>query len=230
MSDVAILVLGVVILAIVGTLVMLIRRGTTGKYLDALRGSETAAAALGISPARSRVIAFALSAAYMLACAGAPDWPVMSRLAAGGFRDMTRIASSPYPVWRDILLTNKDLISEVAGRFLECCRATAQGLEDSALQAAFEGAAKTRAEIPRDSKGFLHRLWDALVVVEDRPGTIAGIALPLAEKGINIQDIEVLKVREGEGGTLRLAFASQAIALEAIQILEEKGYKARLRE
>ena len=151
-------------------------------------------------------------------------------LAAGGFRDMTRIASSPYPVWRDILLTNKDLISEVAGRFLECCRATAQGLEDSALQAAFEGAAKTRAEIPRDSKGFLHRLWDALVVVEDRPGTIAGIALPLAEKGINIQDIEVLKVREGEGGTLRLAFASQAIALEAIQILEEKGYKARLRE
>ena len=41
---------------------MLIRRGTIGRYLDALRGSETAAAALGISPARVRVIAFALSA------------------------------------------------------------------------------------------------------------------------------------------------------------------------
>jgi len=44
-------------------LVALIRRGTTGKFLDALRGSETAAASLGISPARARVIAFALSAA-----------------------------------------------------------------------------------------------------------------------------------------------------------------------
>jgi prephenate dehydrogenase len=152
------------------------------------------------------------------------------RLAAGGFRDMTRIASSPYPVWRDILETNKDLISEVAGRFLESCRASTQGLEPAAVKEAFESAARTRAEIPRDSKGFLHRLWDVLVVVEDRPGTLAGIAVPLAEKGINIQDIEVLKVREGEGGTLRLAFGSQAVALEAIQLLEAKGYKARLRE
>jgi ABC-type branched-subunit amino acid transport system permease subunit len=52
----------VVVLAIVGTLVALIRKGTTGKFLHALSGSETAAAAVGISPARSRVIAFALSA------------------------------------------------------------------------------------------------------------------------------------------------------------------------
>ena len=61
-SDHAFFVFCVVVLAIVGTLVMLIRRGTIGRYLDALRGSETAAAALGISPARVRVIAFALSA------------------------------------------------------------------------------------------------------------------------------------------------------------------------
>ncbi|MEX2257057.1 MAG: ABC transporter permease [Acidimicrobiia bacterium] len=52
----------VAVLAIVGLLVVLVRRGTTGKYLDALRGSETAAAAIGISAPRSRVIAFALSA------------------------------------------------------------------------------------------------------------------------------------------------------------------------
>ena len=41
---------------------MLVRRGTTGRFLDALRGSETAAGAIGINPARSRVLAFALSA------------------------------------------------------------------------------------------------------------------------------------------------------------------------
>jgi branched-subunit amino acid ABC-type transport system permease component len=62
-SDHAFFVFCVVVLVIVGTLVMFIRRGTTGKFLDALRGSETAAAALGISPARARVIAFAISAA-----------------------------------------------------------------------------------------------------------------------------------------------------------------------
>ncbi|MFO7592244.1 MAG: ABC transporter permease [Acidimicrobiia bacterium] len=55
-------VVAVVVFAVVATLVVLVRRGTTGKFLDALRGSETAAASLGISAARSRVLAFALSA------------------------------------------------------------------------------------------------------------------------------------------------------------------------
>jgi branched-chain amino acid transport system permease protein len=53
----------VIMLVVVGTIVALVRRGTTGKFLDALRGSEPAATSLGISAARSRVIAFALSAA-----------------------------------------------------------------------------------------------------------------------------------------------------------------------
>src|SRR5690606_34903881 len=44
-------------------IVVLVKRGTTGRFLDALRGSETAAQSLGISPARTKVIAFALSAA-----------------------------------------------------------------------------------------------------------------------------------------------------------------------
>ena len=52
----------VAVLVVVGVLVILVRRGTTGKYLDALRGSETAASAIGINPARARVVAFALSA------------------------------------------------------------------------------------------------------------------------------------------------------------------------
>ncbi len=47
---------------IVGVVVILVRRGTTGKYLDALRGSEVAAASIGISRSRSQIIAFALSA------------------------------------------------------------------------------------------------------------------------------------------------------------------------
>jgi branched-subunit amino acid ABC-type transport system permease component len=50
------------ILGLVGVLVILVRNGTTGRYLDALRGSETAASSIGINPARARVIAFALSA------------------------------------------------------------------------------------------------------------------------------------------------------------------------
>jgi prephenate dehydrogenase len=151
-------------------------------------------------------------------------------LAAGGFRDMTRIASSPYAVWRDILDTNREVIEDVFHRFLGEARSVVEGLGDGSIAGVFEGAARTRAEIPRDTKGFIRRLWDVLVVVEDRPGTIASIAVPLAARGININDIEVLKVREGEGGTLRLGFASEKDAREAMRVLAEIGYGARLRE
>jgi branched-chain amino acid transport system permease protein len=61
-SDKSFFLLSVVILAIVGFVVILIRSGTTGRYLDALRGSEVAASSIGINPARARITAFALSA------------------------------------------------------------------------------------------------------------------------------------------------------------------------
>jgi ABC-type branched-subunit amino acid transport system permease subunit len=56
-------VFSVAVLAAIGVVVILVRRGVTGKFLDALRGSETASAAVGISSARARIVAFALSAA-----------------------------------------------------------------------------------------------------------------------------------------------------------------------
>jgi branched-subunit amino acid ABC-type transport system permease component len=62
-SDKAYLVLELVILAIVAYVVVAVRGGTTGRFLAALRGSETAAASIGISQLRARVIAFSLSAA-----------------------------------------------------------------------------------------------------------------------------------------------------------------------
>jgi branched-subunit amino acid ABC-type transport system permease component len=51
-----------ILFGIVGVVVILVRRGTTGKYLDALRGSEVAAASIGINRSHSQVVAFALSA------------------------------------------------------------------------------------------------------------------------------------------------------------------------
>jgi branched-subunit amino acid ABC-type transport system permease component len=61
-NDRAYLALCIVVLVIVGTIVVLVRNGTTGRYLTAVQGSETAAAAVGINPTRARIVAFALSA------------------------------------------------------------------------------------------------------------------------------------------------------------------------
>jgi len=61
-SDKAFLMLCIVVLAAVSVLVIFVRKGTTGRYLAALRASEPAAASIGINPARARVTALALSA------------------------------------------------------------------------------------------------------------------------------------------------------------------------
>ncbi len=151
-------------------------------------------------------------------------------LAAGGFRDMTRIASSPYEIWRDILATNGKVAREVLEKFIHMLQNTAARIGKEEMGVLFDQAARTRSAIPRDSKGFIRPLWEILVVVEDRPGVIASIASVLARHQINIKDIEVIKVREDEGGSLRLAFSSLEVADQAIQLLSAEGFAVRLRQ
>jgi ABC-type branched-subunit amino acid transport system permease subunit len=61
-NDKTFLALALVVLVIVGGAVTLIRRGTTGRTLTALRGSEVAAQSIGVSPGRAYLGAFAISA------------------------------------------------------------------------------------------------------------------------------------------------------------------------
>jgi branched-subunit amino acid ABC-type transport system permease component len=60
-DDRAFLVLSVVVLVIASVAVILVRGGTVGSTLQALRGSELAAQSIGISVGRARLIAFAVS-------------------------------------------------------------------------------------------------------------------------------------------------------------------------
>jgi prephenate dehydrogenase len=152
------------------------------------------------------------------------------RLAAGGFRDMTRIASSPFDLWRDVLFANEGPLLDALGHFAANLQRLRNRLieEDAeALGEAFEQARQLRERIPRDSKGFLHPLADVYVRIEDRPGALFRITQALYEAGLNIQDIELLKVREGTGGTFRLGFATEADADLACQVLRKANIEAR---
>jgi prephenate dehydrogenase len=150
-------------------------------------------------------------------------------LAAGGFRDMTRIAGSPYSLWHDILITNKNTIEPLIDRIIERLTDIKRRLSNDRLSELFEQSRKTRSHIPINSKGFIRQLSEVLVVAKDQPGVIARIATSLAAKKININDMEVLKVREGEGGTIRLAFDSAAAAGKAAAVLQKAGFQARER-
>ncbi|MFC1606988.1 prephenate dehydrogenase/arogenate dehydrogenase family protein [Candidatus Latescibacterota bacterium] len=151
------------------------------------------------------------------------------RLAAGGFRDLTRIASSPFGMWDDIFRSNDDAVKEIIDTFIDELQTLRDHIGSSDLGEDFEVASITRATIPKDTKGFLAPLHDVLVIVEDRTGELSEISTVLFKANINIKDVEVLKVREGEGGTMRFAFEDEESAKKAVQSLESIGYIARLR-
>ncbi len=151
------------------------------------------------------------------------------RLAAGGFRDMTRIASSPFATWQPILEHNRAMVLEAMEEF----RAIWQDLttciqegEVDALAPNFDRARVVRTSIPRDFKGFLAPLCDVFVYAEDRPGTLTHITSTLYSHGINIKDIELLKIREGTGGAFRLSFVDEPAADAAITALSDAGCRA----
>lgn len=151
------------------------------------------------------------------------------RLAAGGFRDMTRIAASPFGMWRDILIGNQRPILDILSHFARRLQSVRNRLieEDlDALDSAFQSARDTRRTIPTDSKGFLQPLADVYVEASDRPGVLAEMTATLFEAGLNIKDIELLKFREGTGGTFRLGFASEADAAAAVDVLNDTDFRA----
>lgn len=151
------------------------------------------------------------------------------QMAAGGFRDLTRIASSPFAMWRDICQTNSAPIRDMLNAYIDALTVVRDKIDQESLADDFAYANEIRSAIPKDSKGFLHPLYEVLLVVEDKPGIIGDVATRLAQAQINIEDIEVLKVREGEGGTIRMGFGKKADAEASVQLLGDVGYQVRLR-
>ncbi len=158
------------------------------------------------------------------------DNSVYLKLAAGGFRDMTRVASSPYAVWADILKSNKENIVSTIEQFIdELTTVKEMLLIPGKMESLFAKAAKNRLSIPKDTRGFLKPQYDISVVVEDTPGVFASISSTLFNEKINIKDVEVLKIREGDGGTMRLAFESETDRERAIAHLLNIGFQVSKR-
>jgi prephenate dehydrogenase len=150
-------------------------------------------------------------------------------LAGGGFRDMTRIADSPFEMWRDILVGNEGAIHDALSSFTRTLRSLRNRLlEDDleGLEQTFSDAQTARDAVPGDTKGFLHPLADVYVRAPDEPGVIHELTGHLVAADLNIKDIELQKIREGTGGTFRLAFADAAAADAAVEALRAADYEA----
>lgn len=153
--------------------------------------------------------------------------PMFLKLAAGGFRDMTRIASSPYYIWKDIVQTNQEEILRFIDELIHELEDMRPAIQQIEMEKIFQNAAKHRLSIPKDTKGFFKPHFDMLVRVEDKPGVIATISASLAAEHINIKDIEILKVREGDVGTLRISLETTEDREKAILALQKIGFSSK---
>ncbi|MGI5921411.1 MAG: prephenate dehydrogenase/arogenate dehydrogenase family protein [Syntrophomonadaceae bacterium] len=150
-------------------------------------------------------------------------------LAAGGFRDTTRIASSGTGIWEDILISNKEQIGIKLDELIAALGSFKQALaneDKNAIKDMLLTARNIRDKIPGISKGLLPGFSDIICIVPDRPGMIGQIGAVLGKYGINIVDIEILRAREGDGGTMRLGVPLEKDAQRAVEVLLSMGIKA----
>lgn len=134
---------------------------------------------------------------------------LLPRLAAGGFRDITRIASSSPEMWRDILLHNKEVLIELLDLWRkEMDRVSRLLLEsnEDALAAYFSEAKQFRDGLPVKEKGAIPAFYDLYVDVPDYPGVISEITGYLAKEEISITNIRIIETREEINGVLAISF------------------------
>lgn len=153
-------------------------------------------------------------------------------LAAGGFRDTTRIAMGNPEMWRDICATNREAINNIINDYkheLEKIRQLISAGREDELEDILVKAKDYRSNIPYRSRGILPELFDIIVLVKDNPGTIGRIATILGDEEVNIAEVEILHVREEEGGSIRFGFRSEDQRDRALRIMQDKGYRVHRR-
>ncbi|HPF45019.1 MAG TPA: prephenate dehydrogenase [Syntrophomonadaceae bacterium] len=153
-------------------------------------------------------------------------------LAAGGFRDTTRIASSDPALWQQILFSNKKPIIDGLNQIIENLvnyRDMLEGDHHEQLYRQLKRAQEIRNQIPHMRKGLLPGFVDVICIVADEPGIIGKLGNILGAKQINIVDLEILHVRDGDGGTIRIGVPSFEKACMAVEALKEYAIKAWVR-
>ncbi len=173
-----------------------------------------------------------LAAATLMALAadGATEQGPMLRLAAGGFRDMTRIAAGHPGIWPDICAENRDAIVEALDRLVAALFAMRDLVvlgDRPGLLAALERARAARVNLPA-RVAHDAELVEIRVPVPDRPGVLAEITTLLGELDVNIEDLEIAHSVEGERGVLVLV-VQEAAAEGTRAALVSRGFHPALR-
>ena len=152
---------------------------------------------------------------------------LMKNLSAGGFKDITRIASSSPTMWQHILLKNKDYVSRILGEYIETLKDAKELIDkedESGIYHMFDTSRNYRNSIPGSSSGPIKKVFAIYCDIIDEAGGIAAIATILASNGISIKNIGIVHNREFEEGVLRIEFYDEDSSKRASELLQKFRY------
>lgn len=209
--------------------------GTNGAHADTLGSwiERLGARPVRMTPERhDRLVAMvshlpqvASTSLMGLAATEEADEPEILLLAAGGFRDLTRLAASQPSLWSEILVANRDQVASsielFAARLLSLRDAIARG-DASSVEGVFDRAKQARlglATKPTVRAGVA--VWQ--VEIPDEPGALARITAVLGAGKVNIEDLQIVHSPEGGRGTVHLTVAASTAA-SCADVLTHGGY------
>lgn len=151
----------------------------------------------------------------------------MKTIAAGGFKDITRIASSSPVMWENICLSNREQILKLMDSYSELFGALRRDIasdNENALLENFSAAKDYRDSLAIPAKGAHKRIYELYLDLIDEAGGIATVATILASNNLSIKNIGIIHNREFEDGVLRLEMYDEASLASAVTLLRKHHY------
>lgn len=150
----------------------------------------------------------------------------MRTIAAGGFKDMTRIASSSAVMWQQICLTNSENICKVLNLFIDMLTNAKELIashDSEKIYQFFDEAAQYRNTLS-SSGGLIPSVYELYCDIHDETGAIATLAAILSENGVSIKNIGIVHNREHEHGVLHIEFYDEEARKSAADLLKKHHY------
>lgn len=150
------------------------------------------------------------------------QYPFTKQLAAGGFRDLTRIASANPIVWRDITLQNRKELStqlQIWTNEMIKLQDLLSYADSSDIEDYFTTAKRIRDDLPINTQGAMFSVFDLYVDVPDYPGVISEITGYLAKDDISITNLRIVETREDVFGILVISFQSTDDRAKAVECI-----------
>ncbi|WP_200416250.1 prephenate dehydrogenase [Virgibacillus salexigens] len=155
----------------------------------------------------------------------------LPNLAAGGFRDITRIASSNPILWQDIFYHNRQKMSQLLKEWITEMQTLKKLLDQNEKKEMIhylELAKNYRDGLGSADKGAIPSYYDLYVDIRDQTGALANVTQLLATHDISINNIQILEIREGIMGALRLSFSTEQVQKSSEAILQQHGYETMI--